>query len=158
MTRLPLSSAERLPRIPMAKLRVGFVLMHNFTLTAFSSFVDVLRLAADEGDRSRPIDCTWQVMSPERRSTRSSCGVEVQPTAGLIDPSGFDYVVVVGGLLHGMPPLPPGLATYLRAAGRAGVTLVGVCTGSFVLCRLGLMDQRKCCVSWYHYRDFLAGC
>jgi transcriptional regulator GlxA family with amidase domain len=38
------------------RLRVGFILMHNFTLTAFSSFADVLRLAADEGDRSRPIN------------------------------------------------------------------------------------------------------
>jgi transcriptional regulator GlxA family with amidase domain len=137
-----------------AKLRVGFVLTHNFTLTAFSSFVDVLRLAADEGDRSRPISCTWQVMSPGRWPTRSSCGVEIHPTSDLIDPSEFDYVVVVGGLLHGMPPLPKAIGDYLKAA--AGRTkLVGVCTGSFVLCRLGLMNRRKCCVSWYHYRDFL---
>ena len=27
--------------------------------------------------------------------------------------------------------------------------------GSFVLWRLGLLRQRKCCISWYHYRDFL---
>ena len=141
-------------RAAATKLRVGFVLMHNFTLTAFASFVDVLRLAADEGDRSRPIGCTWQVMSPGRRPTRSSCGVEIHPTSELINPSEFDYVVVVGGLLHGMPPLPPAVGDYLKAAaGR--VTLVGVCTGSFVLCRLSLMNQRKCCVSWYHYRDFL---
>jgi len=139
----------------MCKLRVGFVLMHNFTLTAFASFVDVLRLAADEGDRSRQIGCTWQVMSPKRHPVRSSCGVEIQPTADLIDPAAFDYVVVVGGLLHGHPPVPPAIASYLKSAARTGVPLVGVCTGSFVLCRLGLMDERKCCVSWYHYRDFL---
>ncbi|MGU3492896.1 GlxA family transcriptional regulator [Xanthobacteraceae bacterium A53D] len=138
-----------------ARLRVGFLLMHNFTLTAFSSFVDVLRLAADEGDRSRPIDCSWQVMSPGRRPVRSSCGVEIQPGSDLIDPASFDYMVVVGGLLHGMPPLPRTLPPYLEAAAAAGVTLVGVCTGSFVLSRLGFMEQRKCCVSWYHYRDFL---
>ncbi len=138
-----------------AKLRVGFLLMHNFTLTAFSSFVDVLRLAGDEGDRSRPIACSWQVMSPNLRPARSSCGIEIRPTADLLDPSSFDYLVVVGGLLAGMPPLSPVLATYLSAAARAGVPLAGVCTGSFVLCRLGLMARRKCCVSWYHYHDFL---
>ena len=140
---------------PRAKLRVGFVLMHNFTLTAFSTFLDVLRLAADEGDRSRPIDCAWQVMSPGRKPTRASCGIEIQPTSDLQDPAAFDYVVVVGGLLHGMPPLPREIAAYIRRAAAAGVPLVGVCTGSFVLCRLGLMADRKCCVSWYHYRDFL---
>ncbi|MFG1293493.1 GlxA family transcriptional regulator [Xanthobacter versatilis] len=142
-------------RHPSAKLRVGFVLMHNFTLTAFSSFVDVLRLAADEGDRSRPIGCSWQVMSPGRRPARSSCGIDIQPTADLGDPGDFDYIVVVGGLLHGMPPLPAAVASWLQRAAKANVPLVGVCTGSFVLCRLGLMAQRKCCVSWYHYRDFL---
>ncbi|HXZ16734.1 MAG TPA: GlxA family transcriptional regulator [Roseiarcus sp.] len=148
------ASTLALTRADAAKLRVGFVLMHNFTLTAFASFIDVLRLAADEGDRSRPISCAWQVMSPGRRATRSSCGVEIHPTSDLIDPSEFDYIVVVGGLLHGTPPLPQAIGDYLKAAaGRA--TLVGVCTGSFVLCRLGLMSQRKCCVSWYHYRDFL---
>ena len=36
------------------------------------------------------------------------------------------------------------------------MTLVGVCTGSFVLARAGLMTGRRCCVSWYHRQDFLA--
>lgn len=138
-----------------AKLRVGFLLMHNFTLTAFASFVDVLRLAADEGDRSRPIDCTWQVMSSNRRQIKASCGVVILPSSELVEPSDLDYIVVVGGLLQGMPPLSPEIGTYLRHAAAAGTTLIGVCTGSFVLCRLDLMKQHKCCVSWYHYRDFV---
>lgn len=137
------------------KLRVGFVLMHNFTLTAFASFVDVLRLAADKGDRSRPIDCEWRLMSPRRSAARSSCGIEIQPSSDLADPTEFDYVVVVGGLLHGAPPISNDVVAYLRRVAAAGVKLVGVCTGSFVLCRLGLMQGRKCCVSWYHYRDFV---
>lgn len=137
------------------KLKVGFVLMPKFTLTAFSTFLDVLRLAADEGDLSRPIACAWEVMSPQRRPVRSSCGIDIQPSSDFVDPKAFDYLVIVGGLLHGAQSLAPETAQYLRAAARAGVTLIGVCTGSFVLCRLGLMTDRKCCVSWYHYRDFL---
>ncbi len=129
--------------------------MHNFTLTAFASFVDVLRLSADKGDRSRPIDCSWQVMSAGQREAKASCGIVIQPSSGLLDPTAFDCIVVVGGLLQGMPPLSKEIAGYLRKAAEAGVTLIGVCTGSFVLCRLGLMKQRKCCVSWYHYRDFV---
>jgi len=137
-----------------AKLRVGFLLMHNFTLTAFATFVDVLRLAADDGDQSRQIRCSWEVMSPHRNITRSSCGVEVQATSDLIDPKAFDYVVVVGGLLHGSAESEE-VSDYLHAAAAAGVALIGVCTGSFVMCRVGLMEGRKCCVSWYHYLDFL---
>lgn len=36
------------------KFHVGFILVPQFTLMAFAGFVDALRLAADEGDRSRP--------------------------------------------------------------------------------------------------------
>lgn len=129
--------------------------MPRFTLTAFSSFVDVLRLAADEGDLSRPIACAWEVMSHRRQPVRSSCGIEIQPTSDFVDPGGFDYIVVVGGLLRGTPALAPETAAYLMTAATRGVRLVGVCTGSFVLSRLGLMKNRKCCVSWYHYQDFI---
>jgi transcriptional regulator GlxA family with amidase domain len=37
----------------------------------------------------------------------------------------------------------------------AGVPLVGVCTGSFVLHRAGLMQGYRACVSWFHHDDFL---
>ncbi len=65
-------------------------------------------------------------------------------------------MVVVGGLLHAGRQVDEETTTYLRAAAKAGVTLVGLCTGSFILCRAGLMRGRRCCVSWYHYQDFLA--
>ena len=139
----------------MTPLRVGFLLAHQFTLTAFSSFVDALRLASDEGDRSRQIRCRWAVMSASGRPVRASCGVEVLPTASLGDPRQFDYVVIVGGLLRPGPQVDSATTTYLRQAAEAGVTLIGVCTGSFVLARAGLLKGRKACVSWFHRDDFL---
>lgn len=138
-----------------ARLRVGFLLVHDFTLTAFSSFVDALRLASDEGDRSRQILCRWSVMSTTGRPVRASCGVELLPTSGLLDPRRFDYLVVVGGLLGAGPQIDPETLDYVRRAAAAGVTLVGVCTGSFVLAHAGVLRGRRACVSWFHRRDFL---
>lgn len=138
-----------------ARLSVGFILADQFTLSAFSLFVDPLRLAADEGDRSRPILCRWSIMSNRPDPVRASCGTSISPTSGLVDPRQFDYLVVVGGLLHGGKPVDEATIRYLKEAAAAGVTLVGVCTGSFILCRAGLMDGRRCCVSWYHCQDFL---
>ena len=132
------------------RLKVGFVLMPRFTLTAFSTFLDVLRLAADEGDRSRPIACAWEVMSPRLQPVKSSCGIEIQPTSDLTEPGRFGYVVIVGGLLGGTSTVAPEIAAYLKKAAAAGVKLAGICTGSFVLARLGLMKGRQCCVSWFH--------
>lgn len=79
-------------------LSIGFVLRPDFTLPAFAGFVDALRLAADERDGSRPIRCSWEVVSEVEDSIRASCGIHVQPTASPVDPRRFDYVVVVGGL------------------------------------------------------------
>ncbi|MEO7938821.1 MAG: helix-turn-helix domain-containing protein, partial [Burkholderiaceae bacterium] len=39
-------------------------------------------------------------------------------------------------------------------AASEGVPLAGICTGSFVLAQLGLMDLRRCCVSWFHIAEF----
>lgn len=140
--------------MPRPALSVGFVLADQFTLSAFSLFVDHLRLAADEGDKSRPILCRWAVLASRNQPVRSSCGVMLQPTAGLEDPRQFDYVVVVGGLLHGGRPIDEATVTYLNHVDRSGVTLIGVCTGGFILARAGLMNGRRSCTSWYHYQDF----
>ena len=142
------------PAQPRA-LTVGFVLMPDFTMLALAAFLDTLRLAADEGDRSRPIACAWTLMTEDGRSVRASNGVRVQPDGGLADPSAFDYLAVVGGTLHNEARAGSRLDAYLRDAAR-NVPIAGLCTGSFVLARAGLMNGRRSCVSWFHLREFQA--
>ena len=139
----------------MARLDIGFILARRFTLCALANFVDVLRLAADEGDRSRPILCSWRVLSPTMDPIASSCGVAVQPEERLGDPRRFDYLVVVGGLVDEVENLHPDTVRFLGRAAAAGVPLVGVCTGAFILHRAGLMQGYRACVSWFHHEDFL---
>lgn len=140
---------------PTPRLRVGFILARRFTLCAFANFVDVLRLAADEGDRSRPILCRWRVLSATPEPVESSCGMQIQPEDRFGDPRLFDYIVVVGGLIDEMERLPAEGVAYLRRAAEAGVPLIGICTGAFILHRAGLMSGYRACVSWFHHDDFL---
>lgn len=149
------NEATRRTRKPRPRLSVAFILARRFTLCAFANFVDVLRLAADEGDRSRPILCEWSVLSDTMSPISSSCGIPVQPNERLGDPSKFDYIVVVGGLIDELPNLSPDYIRYLQRAAEIGVPLVGVCTGAFILHRAGLMDGYRCCISWFHHGDFL---
>lgn len=141
------------PRIP--KLRVGFILAPRFTLSAFANFVDILRLAADDDDRSRPIRCQWQVLSDTGHPARSSSGIEIRPDAPLSRPKDYDYIVLVGGLLNEQSRIGPEYMDFLRLAAESGVPLVGLCTGVFLLHEAGLLDGYKCCVSWFHHEDFL---
>ncbi|MFY0595665.1 MAG: GlxA family transcriptional regulator [Cognatishimia sp.] len=137
------------------RLSVGFIMAHKFTLCAFANFVDVLRLSADEGDRSRPVLCKWTVLSDTMNPVMSSSGISVQPNERLGDPSRFDYIVVVGGLMDEMPTLPPAYHAFLNKAADQDVPLIGVCTGVFFLHQAGLLQGYKCCVSWFHHLDFL---
>jgi len=137
------------------RLAVGFVLAPRFTLTAFAGFADAIRLAADDADRSRQIDCWWEVLGGVSTPVASSCGALIQAPAPLIEPERFDYVVMVGGLLHGGQKVLPGTYSFLRAAARAGVPLIGLCNGSFILARAGLMQGYEVCVSWLHREEFV---
>lgn len=145
------SATNRSERGP--KLSVGFLLARNFTLSAFALFVDTLRLAADEGDRSRRIACTWDVLSSREATHRSSCGVAVTPTALLNDGRQYDYIAVVGGLLDQGPAFDAATIAFLHKSART-TPLVGVCTGSFALAEAGLLNGHAACVSWFHHRDF----
>jgi transcriptional regulator GlxA family with amidase domain len=87
------------------------------------------------------------------RPVRSSSGISVNPDAELQDPKQFDYLVVVGGTLS-TDLLSKGMSVYVQQAAQAGVPLVGICTGSFVLARLGLMQGRQSCISWFHHEEF----
>ena len=142
------------PKSP--RLRIGFLLTSRFTLSAYATFVDVLRLAADEGDGSRPIRCSWRVLSSDMAPVQASCGARIEPDERLGDPARFDYIVTVGGLIDGGPGLSLEQAAFLRRAAAARVQLGGLCTGVFAMARIGLMDGYRCCVSWFHHQDFLA--
>lgn len=153
---------SRLPIIAMSAdaqmappLRVGFLLAPRFTLTAFAGFVDALRLAADDGDRSRPRLCRWDILDTGGPFV-SSCGASVAPTALMETPESYDYLVIVGGLLHGGQQIPDSMYAFLREAAAKRVPLVGLCTGSFVLARAGLLEGYLTCVSWFHREAFAA--
>lgn len=136
------------------QLKVGFTLAPDFTLLAFTGFIEALRQAADVGDRSRPIWCSWSIMSEDLRPIKASCGVEVTPWEAFHEPADFDYIVLVGGLVGSLDKVPPSLMDYLRRAVKRQVPVIGLCTASFILAEAGLLDGCRCGVHWYHYQDF----
>ncbi|MEK8026917.1 MAG: hypothetical protein RLY78_1267 [Pseudomonadota bacterium] len=154
---MPRSSRPHEPAAPaVPRLRVGFLLAPRFTLTAFAGFVDALRLAADDGDRSRALRVAWDILDAADGPVESSCGARVAPSPQALAPEAYDLLVVVGGLLHGGQKVPQRLMQWLRTAAESGVRLVGLCTGSFILARAGLLDGHVACVSWFHREEFAA--
>src|SRR2546421_7930397 len=124
------SALERGAREP---LRVGVILAHHFTLSAFAVFIDHLRLAADEGDRSRPLHVQWSIMASRPESVPASCGVLLEPTSALLSPELLDYVVVIGGILHARAQIGEAAGRYRREGRGTHGPPIGSRTGSLSL-------------------------
>jgi len=131
-------------------MRVGFILSSYFSLLPFASFIESLRHAADEADFSRQIYCHWKIIGPTLDPVTASCGVDITPDEIFPDNSEFDYIVVIGGMLPTCLEQPQATLHYLQQAYEANISIVGLCTGSFILARAGLLDNRRCAIHVDH--------
>ncbi|WP_275162435.1 DJ-1/PfpI family protein [Citrobacter portucalensis] len=133
------ASQTETPRRP--QLNVGILLWPEFPLLALAGLTDALRHAADMGDDSQKIRCSWRLMSatPDR-PVLSSSGMAMMPDSAFVAPEQFDYVVVIGGLLRSMAKADRAARRYLHLAHQLNIPLVGICTGSFVLAQEGFLN------------------
>jgi transcriptional regulator GlxA family with amidase domain len=139
------------------ELRVGFLLAPRFSLLPVASFLDALRHAADEADFSRQIYCSWKIVGrKEAETVEASCGLAVQVDTAFPDPRDFDHLVVAGGQLPQCLEIGEDKLAYIRSAQHAGVGLVGICTGGFLLAKSGVMDGHRCAVHVEHDRQMRA--
>ena len=131
-------------------MRVGFILSPFFSLLPFASFIESLRHAADEADFSRQIYCHWKIIGPTLDPVTASCGVDITPNEIFPNNSEFDYIVVIGGTLPICLDQSQTTLRYLRLAYEANISIVGLCTGSFILAKAGLLDNRRCAIHIDH--------
>lgn len=136
------------------ELSIGILLWPGFPMMSLAGIIEPLRHAADFADNSRPIHCRWSVMGDPGHVAVASCGLAVPADRAYLNPTDFDYVVVIGGLLPQLNQSPARHRIYLRAAAAAGVPLIGACTGAFVLAQERLLADARVAVHPFHHEDF----
>lgn len=139
-----------------AELRVGILLWPGFPLLSLAGLCDGLRHAADLGDQSRQNRCSWAILGTPGEAVSASCGVRVPVDLPLSAPMDYDYVAVIGGLLPQLGSADPRYVSFLRSVAAAQVPLIGICTGSFVLARLELLNGHAPCIHPFHVDDWQA--
>ena len=135
-------------------LKVSFILSSKFTLLPFAGFIDCLRHAADEIDYSRQVYCQWQVIAPRIEPIHASCGVPVLPELTFKEAGAVDYLVVCGGRLPWSMDVPHETLAFVRESYKKGTTIIGLCTGSFIVARAGLLAGKSCAVHVIHRKQF----
>lgn len=153
-----IEAIDRLPpkgEVARTELSFGILLWPEFPLLALAGLIDSLRHAADFGDNSQKTRCAWYIMSHKpTEPILSSSGTSIQPDGPFRKPEEFTYIAVIGGLLRSLTAGSQAARDYLHDAADAGVPVIGICTGSFVLAEEGLLDCRRAAVHPYHIKDF----
>ena len=132
--------------------QVIFLLLPRFSLLAFSSAIEVLRIANQLA--SRPL-FAWRVVSTDGQPVASSAGLVVQADAPMGD-------VPAGAMAFACAGVRPELsasaaaADWLRRAYRQGEVVGGLCSGAYALARAGLLAGRRFTLHWENIAPFAA--
>lgn len=132
----------------MYELRICLILLDKFTLAAFSGFLDALRLAADDGAKSRQIRVAWSVIGLNSTVVTSSCGISVNTQSSIGNIEDYDYLAICGGNSYANSSSPLKLTQLIQQAHKNSVGLLGICTGSFAIAHAGFTDDRCFCIHW----------
>lgn len=137
-----------------AELRVGIMLWPKFPMLSLAGLCDGLRHAADVGDQSRKMRCSWTVLGRPGDVVEASCGIRVPVESRFSEVVDYDYIAVIGGLLPNIGEVNPHYPAFVRYAAALDVPLIGICTGSFVLAGLGLLAGHTACIHPFHVDDW----
>ncbi|WP_374646843.1 GlxA family transcriptional regulator [Tabrizicola sp.] len=135
---------------PVEPITVSFVLMRQFTMLAFTSAIEPLRVA---NQLAGQVLFRWHVFSEDGKPIACSNGVPLLPDGPLPPLAAPGYVLVCGGV-EPDAACSPALTDWLRAQWRHGRIVGGLCTGAYALARAGILDRRRFTLHWENIRSF----
>src|SRR4051794_17076285 len=115
--------------------RIAFILVPNFSMIAFTSAVEPLRLANRAAGKSL---YAWRLFSTDGKPVAASNGIVLNPSGDIDQAIGFGTAILCSGieahLYHDRP-----LFAGLRRLDRQGADIGALCPGSHILARAVLL-------------------
>ncbi|GLQ75642.1 choline metabolism transcriptional regulator GbdR [Vibrio penaeicida] len=129
--------------------KISFVLVENFTMIAFASAIEVLRMANQlSGERLYE----WNTVSLDGQSVQASDALSINVDGSMELASESETVIVCGGV-GVQQQCQPKMLNWLLHLDRQHITLGSLCTGSYILAKAGLLDGHPCAIHW----EYMAG-
>ncbi len=122
----------------------GFLLLDNFSIIAFSSAIEPLRLA------NRELGYTayeWKLLTLDGEPAIASCGVQLLNDCKAEACGKPDILFVCGGV-HIEDCWSKQLMLFLKRMERENIRLGALCTASYLLAKAGLLDNYRATVHW----------
>ena len=136
---------------PEAPRRFVFLLLDKFTMLAFASAIEPLRIA------NRVIGepaYTWALAGEGGEWASCSNGTAFKLDMGLDEIVRDDILLACGGIDVQKAATKPVL-NWLRREARRGAIIGGLCTGAYALAKAGLLDGKKATIHWENQDGFL---
>ena len=130
--------------------RFIFLLLDRFTLMAFASAIEPLRLA-NQVSGEKLYD--WKLATEDGGDVTCSNGTVMRADMGLGEVTRDDTVMVCGGIDVAEATTKPILA-WLRREARRGAAVGGLCTGAWAVAKAGLLDGRRATIHWENQDSF----
>lgn len=125
-------------------LNVSFVLLPKFTMLAFSSAIEPLRMA---NQLTQQVLFRWQVLSDDGQPVACSNGVPVMVN-GAWPHAKPDGIVLVCSGVEPEGKASVALGDWLRALWRKGRVVGGLCTGAYALATAGILKGHRFTMHW----------
>ncbi len=129
-----------------------FVLLDRFSLLAFASAIEPLRLANRAAGRDL---YRWRLSGQPAADGTVTCSngsrFALDHALGEVD---HDSTILVCGGVEVQRATTPALVNWLRRCARHGVAIGGICTGAHALARAGLLDDRNATIHWENHDAF----
>ena len=155
MTEKEASAAKPAPGGGEAPRHFTFVLLENFSLLAFSSAIEALRIANRmAGRRLYGWSLTGEGGGADGPGAITcSAGIAIGLDHPLQECGRHDVIVLCGGL-DVQRATTKTLLNWLRREARRGLTIAGLCTAAHVMARAGLLDNRRATIHWENQDGF----
>lgn len=136
-------------------MNIGIVLFPDVEVLDFAGPFEVFSVASRvvirDGDfPAAPFAVS--TVAASRLPVLARHGLQVLPDYSLSDAPRFDLLIVPGGVMN-QPLADNTLLAYLTEASGNAIITASVCTGVFVLARLGLLDGRRATTHWEDIDD-----
>ena len=123
---------------------IGFLLIPNFSMIAFSAAIEPLRMA---NLLSRRNLYDWSLISRTGSFERASNRTSVVVDAAISEADRLQTIIVCGGL-DAETYAEPSTFAWLRRHAMEGAQIGSVCTGTYILAQAGLLEGHRCTIHW----------
>jgi transcriptional regulator GlxA family with amidase domain len=130
--------------------RFVFLLLDKFTMLSFAGAIEPLRIANKQSGQTL---YEWMLVGEGGEMAYCSNGAGFALDGGLDEMSREDTILVCGGIEIQKAATRP-ILNWLRREARRGCTIGGLCTGSYVLAKAGLLDGRRATIHWENQDSF----